>query len=119
LRPGGKAPIDAYLPKLALADLGAGDVFVTVQESDPDAGIDTPRPASFSPATVCPDDDPVCRAGTALGLEGLHAWWIRFLDPSSGRAFYALVAMGEDAYRDPERSDAAWAILDSLSFEPR
>ncbi|MGZ8574581.1 MAG: hypothetical protein ACXWZC_11690, partial [Actinomycetota bacterium] len=118
LRPGGKAPIDAYLPKNALADLGADDVFVTVQESDAGLGSDVARPSSFTPASVCDASDPACRDGTALGIEGVRAWWIPFTDPPSGRAFYAFVAMGEEAYQDPVRSAAAWAVLDSLSFEP-
>ena len=118
LRPGGKAPIDAYLPKNALADLDAGDVFVTVQESAPAPGSESTRPSAFTPASVCDPGHPACRDGVALGLEGVHAWWIPFTDPSSGRAFYAFVAMGEEAYRDPARSAAAWAVLDSLSFEP-
>ena len=118
LRPGGKAPIDAYLPKNALADLGADDVFVTVQESDPEPGSDSTRPSAFTPASVCDAGDPACRDGTGLGLEDVRAWWIPFSDPSSGRAFYAFVALGEEAYRDPARSAAAWAVLDSLSFEP-
>jgi len=118
LRPGGKAPIDAYLPKNALADLGADDVFVTVQGSDAALGPDSSRPSAFTPASVCDAGDPACRDGTSLGLEGVRAWWIPFTDPGTGRGFYAFVAMGEDAYRDPARTAAAWAVLDSLSFEP-
>jgi hypothetical protein len=118
LRPGGKAPIDAYLPKNALADLGADDVFITVQETDSEPGPNSTRPSAFTPASVCDAGDPACRDGSGLGLEGLRAWWIPFSDPSSGRSFYAFVAMGEAAYGAPARADAAWAILDSLEFDP-
>jgi hypothetical protein len=42
------------------------------------------------------------------------AWWIPFKD--AGRAFYLFVAIGDDA--TPERREEAWAVADSLSFEP-
>jgi len=117
LRPGGAAPTDAFLPGNAIADMGPGDVFLTVQERrTPGTAARYPgRPAQFGPDAGC-GSDPACPDGTSLGIEGLRAWWIPFTDPSTGRAFYAFVAMGEDAYRDPARSSAAWTILDSMTF---
>ncbi|HET9311489.1 MAG TPA: hypothetical protein VFP41_09760 [Actinomycetota bacterium] len=117
LRPGGAAPTDAFLPGNAIADMGSSDVFLTVQERrTPGTASRNPgRPAQFGPDAGC-GSDPACPDGTSLGIEGLRAWWIPFTDPSTGRAFYAFVAMGEDAYRDPARSSAAWTILDSMTF---
>ncbi|MGZ5290376.1 MAG: hypothetical protein ACXWE5_12925, partial [Actinomycetota bacterium] len=119
LRPGGEGVgIDAYLPGRAFADLGPADALITVQEYEPRPGVfGTPRPSTFDPATACGEGNAACREGTSLGLDGVRAWWIPFSEPSSGRAFYAFVAMGEDAYRDPGRSGAVWAVLDSLSFD--
>jgi hypothetical protein len=99
--------------------MGEGDVFVTVQERRV-RGAGAPghpaRPVGFGPDTGCGTGDPACAEGASLGIEGLRAWWIPFTDPSTGRAFYAFVAMGEEAYRDPARSSAAWTILDSMTF---
>lgn len=39
-----------------------------------------------------------------------------FEDPASGRVFSALGAMGEAAFADAARGDAAWAVLDSMEF---
>jgi hypothetical protein len=43
-----------------------------------------------------------------------RAWWIPFED--AGRAFYLFVAIGTDA--TPELRQQAWAVADSISFEP-
>lgn len=119
LRPGGTAPTEAFLPGNAIADIGPDDVFITVQERRSKGGgsAHPARPERFGPDTGCAPDDAGCLAGTALAIEGLHAWWIPFSDPPSGRDLYAFVAMGESAYRDPARSAAAWAVLDSLAFD--
>jgi hypothetical protein len=118
LRPGGAAPTDAYLPGHAIADIGPGDVLLTVQEGRASRSSSfADRPPRFGPDAVCEADDRACVDGIALRIEALRAWWIPFRDPVSGRAFYAFVAMGEDAYRDPARSSAAWRILDSMEFD--
>jgi len=119
LRVGGRAATDAFLPGNAIADLGSDDVFVTVQERHGARASDFPaRPRSFSPSAICADGaEAGCAYGTALGLQGIRAWWIPFADPVSGRGFYSFVAMGEDAYRDPAINAAAWRLLDSLAFD--
>lgn len=120
LRPGGTAPTDAYLPGNAIADMGAGDVFITVQErrlGGSGGSAHPDRPTHFGPGTGCGSDDAACLEGTALAIEGLRAWWIPFSDPATDRDFYAFVAMGEEAYRDAARSAAAWRVLDSMAFD--
>jgi hypothetical protein len=120
LRPGGTAPTEAVLPGNAIADIGPGDVFLTVQERvGRSGGLNFPtRPSGFGPGTGCPSGDAACVEGTSMAIEGLRAWWIPFSDRPSGRDFYAFVAMGEEAYRDTARSTAAWRVLDSLAFDP-
>ena len=107
--------LDAELPS-ALDQLGPEDVFITSQEYEGVIGDVGPRPPTFSPETVC-FDGPRCTDGLALGFEGMRAWWFTFQDAASGRTFSALVAMGEAAFVDPARNDAAWEILDSLEFD--
>lgn len=120
LRSGGTAPTEAVLPGNAIADIGPGDVFLTVQERvGRSGGLHFPtRPSGFGPGTGCPSGDAACLEGTSMAIEGLRAWWIPFSDSPSGRDFYAFVAMGEQAYRDAARSTAAWRVLDSLAFDP-
>lgn len=120
LRPGGAAPTEASLPGKAIADIGPGDVFLTVQERVRRlGGLHVPtRPSSFGPGTGCRSVDDGCLEGSSMAIEGLRTWWIPFSDRPSGRDFYAFVAMGEEAYRDPVRSAAAWRVLDSLAFDP-
>jgi hypothetical protein len=119
LEPGGRAlsPFDSLLPGKAIADVGPEDVLVTVEERTyPGASTFPPRPSPFDRATVCGyAEDSIC-VGDDLGLDDVRTWWLPFSDPGSGRSFYALIAMGEKAYRDPARSAAAWAILESLRF---
>lgn len=121
LRPGGTAPTEAFLPGNAIADIGPGDVFLTVQERVRRVGGShfPARSSGFGPGMGCPSDDAACVEGSSMGIEGLRAWWIPFSDRPSGRDFYAFVAMGEEAYRDPARSAAAWRVLDSLAFDPQ
>jgi hypothetical protein len=120
LRPGGTASTEAFLPGNAIADIGADDVFLTLQERVRSSGGShfPTRPPGFGPGTGCPSGDAACVDGSSMALEGLRAWWIPFADRPSGRDFYAFVAMGEEAYRDPARSAAAWRVLDSLAFDP-
>ena len=120
LRPGGTAPTEAFLPGNAIADIGADDVFLTVQERVRSLGGShfPTRPPGFGPGTGCPSGDAACVDGSSMALQGLRAWWIPFSDRPSGRDFYAFMAMGEEAYRDPARSAAAWRVLDSLVFDP-
>jgi hypothetical protein len=114
LRAGGAAPFDAHLPSYALNAVGPDDVFITLQETgEGDWGEPRSRPVSFDPAVWC--EHPDCDDGTRQGLDPLRAWWIAFQD--AGRGFYAFVAMGEEAFADPARSDAAWRVLDSLEFD--
>ena len=115
LRPGGTA-MDMGMPGQALADVGPGDIFLTLREyrGTPRAIV---RPSAFSPTSVC-EGVAACAEGSSLGLD-LRAWLWSFTDTSSGRTFQAFLTMGEKAYQDPAQSDAAWAILDSLEFDPR
>ena len=113
LTPGG--PNCAQIPSRALHDLGATDVFVTVQErtaADP-AGFD-PRPEQFGPTPG--DTDNVfydCIDPTELDDIGtLH--WIWFTDQN--RYFHMLVALGADA--SAEKVSALWNSLDQLEIEP-
>ncbi|MEX0755025.1 MAG: hypothetical protein WD556_07910 [Actinomycetota bacterium] len=120
LQPGGRSRegLDAVIPA-ALDGLGADDVFITVQEYQEYKGARAanarPRPASFSAQAVCADQR--CLDGRRLGFDGMRAWWISFEDAASGRTLSALVAMGETAFADPARNDAAWEVLDSVEFD--
>lgn len=117
LQPGGRSRegLDAVIPS-ALDGLGPEDVFITVKEHRGRQPLFIPPgPASFSPQTVCGDHR--CVQGRSLGFEEMRAWWFTYEDTASGRAFSALVAMGDVAFADPARSDAAWAVLDSLQFD--
>lgn len=115
LRPGEKAPTDAYLPGNAIADLGPDDVFVTIQTVGSAHGFPA-RPTSFGPPAACASGSPSCLRGDDLfrTLPNVHAWWIPFED--AGHGYYAMVAMGSRAFQDPSRSQAAWDVLDSLAF---
>jgi len=116
LQPGGhsRQGLDVVLPS-ALDQLGPEDVFITLQEYEGVIGDVRPRPPAFSPETVC--SDPRCTDGLVFGFDGMRVWWFSFQDAASGRTFSALVAMGEAAYADPARNDAAWQVLDSLEFD--
>lgn len=119
LEPGGGvlAPLDSLLPGNAIADVGPQDVFVSVEERTfPGASTFPRRPSPFDRETACGEAEDSACVGNALGMEEVRTWWIPFSDPLSERGFYAFVAMGQDAYRDPARSAAAWAILESLRF---
>lgn len=114
LRPGGKACIDAYLPGDALQDLGARDVFITVQESSRGSGGPA-RPESFGPgaARLAVDGLPACDTYEPIPMRG---WWFAFGD--QGRSFYAFLSLGPEAAGDATIREAAWQVLDSLSFDP-
>ena len=116
LLPGGTA-MDMAVPGQAIDDVGPGDTFLTLREyrGAPRAMM---RPNTFSPTSVC-QGVAVCAEGSSFGLLDLRVWLWSFTDPSSGRTFQAFLTMGEKAYQDPARSDAAWAVLDSLRFEPK
>jgi hypothetical protein len=113
LRPGGKACIDAYLPGNALADLGTGDVFITLQAAS-GQGM-PPRPAAFGPdaARIAFDGLPACDGYGALSLRG---WWFAFADQGTG--FYAFVALGPGVAHDAQVERLVWHVLDSLRFQP-
>jgi hypothetical protein len=115
LQPGGKACIDAYLPGDALADLGASDVFVTVQESGAGPGGFPSRPEVFEPADarLAVEDLPACDPYPRLPIRG---WWFAFED--QGRGLYAFLALGPDVATGGERWQMAWEVLNSLRFDP-
>ncbi|MDP9341477.1 MAG: hypothetical protein M3Q23_05065 [Actinomycetota bacterium] len=112
LRPGGKACTDVYLPGNAISDLGLGDVFITLQQTDP--GL-PPRPARFGPGAARDtwNSFPACDGYQA---KGLRAWWIPFQD--AGRGFFAFVALGPGVGHDPQVLRVVWHVLDSLRFQP-
>jgi dipeptidyl aminopeptidase/acylaminoacyl peptidase len=98
---------DAPVAPAALAAMTSTDAFVSLQASGPTDHPDD-RPSSFRtlPERAC------CSAQT--GDYPFTWWWIPFID--QGRVFYLFVAIGNDA--DTSTSDQAWAIADSLSFNP-
>jgi hypothetical protein len=115
LRPGGKACIDAYLPGDALADLGADDVFLTVQESASGPGGFPPRPGTFAPsnARVAVEDLPACDEYARIPMRG---WWFAFED--RGRNLFAFLAVGGDVRPESEAWRTGWDVLNSLHFDP-
>jgi hypothetical protein len=104
----GLRPFDAPVAPAALGSMTSHDAFVSVQESSPVGAPGDDRPASFRDAAArrC------CSART--GDYPSTWWWIPFID--QGRAFSLFVAIGSDAGTRTE--DQAWAVADSLSFEP-
>jgi hypothetical protein len=121
LRPGGEAATDAQVPSNAVDDLGPDDIFVWLNERTPPDRRLPERPLEFSPESLCQSGSPAggyrgCVDGLAQGIDGIRAWWTYF--SADGRGFYLFVGMGEQAYRDPARQQQAWAVLDSLSFDP-
>ena len=113
LRPGGKACIDVYLPARALQDLGANDVFITVQEESAGPGFPK-RPDTFEPtnARLAIEDLPACGTYARVPMRG---WWWAFQD--QGRGLYAFLAVGRDVAPDGEAWRAAWDVLNSLRFD--
>jgi hypothetical protein len=116
LKPGGKACIDAYLPGDALRDLGADDVFLTVQESAAGPGGFPERPEVFDPsnARLAIDDLPACDPYERIRMRG---WWFAFQD--QGRGLYAFLALGPDVPTGSDRWRTAWDVLNGLRFDPR
>jgi hypothetical protein len=102
-----------HMPSSALADLGDGDAFVTVQERGRADGADwsgfPQRPAHFGPTEMDSSEAPECVPGTAMS-----AHWLPF--SAGGRHFYALLAFGP--HTPAARREQAWAILDSLAVDP-
>jgi hypothetical protein len=104
----------AHVPSGALADLGAGDAFVTVQERGLDPGskwLGFPaRPAHFGPE-LSPgrSEAPECVPGA-----NFEDYWFGFAD--GDRHFHVLVAFGPDASQVVK--EQAWQVLDSLEVDP-
>jgi len=107
VRPGGSACAGVPLPGNALASLGLGDVFITVQEAE------ASLPSRFDPRSANKrwDGLPACHGHERLPL---RAWWIPFED--QGREFYAFVALGPFVSHDGQVLRVAWHVLDSLRF---
>jgi hypothetical protein len=101
---------DAPVAPAVLADMGARDAFVSVQEGGFLGGPER-RPSTFRR-----DECGVAILGCGdYPSEGpFQAWWIPFED--EGRAFYLFVAIGNEA--PPELVEETWAIADSLRFYP-
>jgi hypothetical protein len=102
----------AHVPGSALADMGPGDAFVTLQERGLGAadGPDFPaRPVHFGPALGGPSEASACVPAARFADH-----WFGFTD--GGRAFHVMVAFGPQASDEVRRQ--AWAILDSLSVDP-
>jgi hypothetical protein len=102
----------AQIPGSALADLGPGDAFVTLQERGLGAadGPDFPaRPARFGPELGGP-----FAASGCVGDAHFTDHWFGFTD--GGRAFHVIVAFGPQASAEVQRQ--AWAILDGLRVDP-
>jgi hypothetical protein len=98
----------AQMPSSALADLGRGDAFVTIQERGRGTGPDgfPPRPDHF--ATIDAMEAVECVP------DPLAAHWFGFSD--GGRHFHVLVVFGPDA--PTAVRDQGWAILDGLRVDP-
>jgi hypothetical protein len=108
---------DAPVAPKALEDMTSKDAFLSLQESSAVfAGFEA-RPGHFGPLG-CDESIYGCRPPkelpAALREAPFRAWWIPFKD--AGRAFYLFVAIGTDA--TPQLRQQAWAVADSLSFEP-
>jgi hypothetical protein len=104
---------------LALADMTSQDAFVSLQESGTDVGLFDLRPGRFGPLG-CEDAIYGCHPSEDPDLPDaarnvpFRAWWIPFQD--AGRGFYLFVAIGNEA--TPELREEAWAVADSLAFDP-
>lgn len=115
LRPG--QPNCAQVPTQALHDMGATDVFLTVQErtSNADTTAFYARPDEFGPTSGSTDHvfydclEPEERDD----IGAIH--WIWFTD--QGRYFHVLVALGREAATTDV--SAAWNVLDQLEIRPR
>ena len=105
----------AQFPDRALDDLGKTDALVTLQEDSstirPGAPGFPPRPPHFGAESGRGDDE---SPGCVSEPKDFFHRWIPFHD--RGRSFYAYVAMGSAA--SPQTQEEAWAILDSLEFDP-
>jgi hypothetical protein len=109
---------DAPVAPAALQDMQSDDAFISLQESGGvSAGSTENRPDHFGPLG-CVESIYGCRPSEELPKAWrdapFRAWWIPFED--AGRAFYLFVAIGTDA--TPELRQQAWAVADSISFEP-
>jgi hypothetical protein len=105
---------DAPVAPAALADMTSDDVFVSLQEAGLTGfGDRYRRPMTFGPRE-CDESILGCARQEDSFEVPFDAWWIPFKD--AGRAFYLFVAIGTEA--TPELRQQAWAVADSLSFEP-
>jgi hypothetical protein len=103
----------AHVPGGALADMGPGDAFVTLQERGVDPAATWPdfpaRPAHFGPELGGPSEASACVPSARFADH-----WFGFSD--GGRHFHVMVAFGPQASAEVHRQ--AWAILDSLAVDP-
>jgi hypothetical protein len=111
---------DAPVTPAALADMSSDDALVSVQEAGLGGfGDRHRRPVTFGPLG-CEDAIYGCHPSEDPDLPDaarnvpFRAWWIPFQD--AGRGFYLFVAIGNDA--SPELREQAWAVADSLAFDP-
>jgi hypothetical protein len=109
---------DAPVAPAALRDMRSDDAFISLQESTAVfAGSTEHRPDHFGPLG-CDESIYGCHPSAELPEAWrnapFRAWWIPFKD--AGRAFYLFVAIGTEA--TPELRRQAWAVADSLSFDP-
>ena len=108
---------DAPVAPAALEDITGRDAFISVQGGTESFGDARSRPDHFGPLD-CEDAIYGCQPAKDLPepwrSAPFRAWWIPFQD--SGRAFYLFVAIGNEA--TPELRDEAWAVADSLAFDP-
>jgi hypothetical protein len=109
---------DAPVAPAALQDMQSDDAFISLQESGGvSAGSTESRPDHFGPLG-CDESIYGCHPSEELPRPWrdapFRAWWIPFED--AGRAFYLFVAIGTEA--TPQLRQQAWAVADSISFEP-
>ena len=104
-------------PARAVVDFPADAAFITLREtvSGIASGEFVTRPAAFDPQSeplVLPEGD--CLDNTPRGDIGVMRW---FAFEDAGRSFELLVVIGDAA--SAAVADEAWAIVNSLSFDPR
>jgi hypothetical protein len=102
-----------------IADIPPDEALVTIQERGRGAAGQAsfpPRPEAFEPDPKLPGGStwPYCLDGDHRAPIPIDDYWFGFGD--AGRAFHVLVGLGKEA--PPQLSEEAFAILDTLRFDP-
>lgn len=98
------------MPKPAFDSMSTEGAFLSIQEAG-----DLKEDMSFPPRKIfSPDEIETTEGFMCLEQEGVDVFWFTFRD--SGRNFYALIAVGEDA--DRRTASAPWFVLNNATFFP-